>query len=53
MISKEVATAAGELSILFGIRDSDYPQWKLQQEIHTILVNSGVKKKTKLKWYQK
>ena len=52
-MNKNIATSAGELSILFGSRDSDYPQWKLQQEIYTILVKNGVKEKAKLQWWQK
>lgn len=42
MISKNIGNAAGELSKLFGKREREYPQEKLQEEINEILIKNGV-----------
>lgn len=42
--SKEIGNAAGEIAVLFGKRDSDYPEEKLQKEIMEILKRNNIVK---------
>jgi len=53
LISKQVATTAGELSSLFARADNTFGADKMQRDIDIILTRNGIKGEEIEQWWQK